>query len=63
MSNPSATTIMITPSKTLASDGINAESSNPTPKPKKLCIIACGVKHDFIFAFIYKSPPFIPTLS
>jgi len=48
-----ATATTTNPSQKLAKDGIRETSKSPKPKPKRLWYIACGVKHSFIFAFIF----------
>lgn len=49
-----AITINTNPNHAMLNAGIRAVINIPKPKPIKLCIIACGVKHSFIIlAFIF----------
>src|SRR5258706_11213067 len=59
LSQTTATTIRIIPSIHDARNGKRFASSKPRPKPKRLCIRACGLKHSFIlsFMFIFSHPP------
>lgn len=44
------------PSQRMLSDGIRAVRKIPNPRPNRLCIKTCGVKHSFILSFIFLTP-------
>ncbi len=53
MSKPTATTMIAKPNQSTAKLGQRLTKVIPRPNPKRLCIIACGVKHSFIFLSIF----------
>ena len=52
MSTTKATTTTTTPNHNELSPGISDTKTIPKPRPNSPCVIACGVKHAFIFASI-----------